>query len=216
MYWPFSSFVPGCSSSTRSSTSSAGVSTAFCCAILPHPSRNRGASECQKRAILRGYQAFPRFAWHRPRQRTNLQFDAWLWMTAKMGRLDGILKDRALNQRDEAFDPRLWRVERRFWAGEAILEDIVQSGQPVSAQPVRRALARCGLRAYPCLRRTVAGRPGRTSRQSLRWRSATTLPRDTTARRSGRRRSASIGLPASSTTRLANAPGPQPVVRQGS
>jgi hypothetical protein len=28
--------------------------------------------------------------------------------------------------RGEAFDPRPWRAERRFWAGEAILEDIVQ------------------------------------------------------------------------------------------
>jgi hypothetical protein len=48
-----------------------------------------------------GNKHFPRFAWHRPRPRTNLQFDAWLWMTAKMGRLDGILKDHRAQPWDE-------------------------------------------------------------------------------------------------------------------
>jgi hypothetical protein len=55
-------------------------------------------------AILQVYKQAPRFAWHRPRPRTNLQFDGWLWMTAKMGRLDGIMKDGFAQPRGEISD----------------------------------------------------------------------------------------------------------------
>ncbi len=35
----------------------------------------------------------PRSGQYRPHRGTNLPLDAWLWMTAKLGRLNGILKD---------------------------------------------------------------------------------------------------------------------------
>lgn len=75
--------------------------------------------------------------------------------------------------------------------------------QPVFPVAARQTASAQGAR---CRRRTLAGRPGRVRRVSLRAFSAITLPFDTTASRSGRRRSASTGSPASRITRDATHP----------
>jgi len=153
----------------------------------------------------------PRSNRHRSHVRTNQQFDAWFGMTAKMGRLDGILKDAPCNP--GVSRPGLQPADTAVLTGGSACPALkpATAGRPDFSCCSLRPTADCFLDPpYPCLRRTAAGRPESDSCVSLRAFSATTLPRDTTARRSGRRRSASIGWPASSTTRLASDPGVSP------